>query len=359
MVALVFVVLLVFLVLIEFYSIRRMPRNIRFFYDTDMNLAEPGEVITVTFRLGNSSSLPMLLTGLSIQFDDVVKIEEDETWQEKHLEKSFSGCSVRYNLTLSPHGMYKGRFRISLKRRGYYELGRVYIETGDFLGLKSEVISRDPALKLTCTARYREDDSAFRDFGGIMGDVSVRRFIHDDPTLTVGYREYTGREPMKMISWNQTAKTGRLMVRVNDHTADSDIAVLVNMEDAKPKHRERGLELARVVCEQLEDRRIPYAFYSNGDLFDVRKGLGKAHLMKVLKAIGVARPACYYGFSDLVDRCVARGNSKRSYVLVTPQLDERGHAALEKLRMHSDLAICVIYEDNDDMDDTKEEVAAQ
>ena len=357
--ALIFIVLLVFIVLIEFYSLRRMPRNIRFFYDTDMNLAEPGEVITVNFRIGNSSALPMFLAGLSIQFDDVVKIEEDRPWQDKHLEKGFSGFSVRYNLTLPPHGMYKGKIRISLKKRGYYELGRVYIETGDFLGLKSEVISRNPALKLTCTARYREDDSVFRDFGGIMGDVSVRRFIHDDPTLTVGYREYTGREPMKMISWNQTAKTGRLMVRVNDYTADSDIAVLVNMEDAKPRHRERGLELARVVCEQLEDRRIPYAFFSNGDLFDVRKGLGKAHLMRVLKSIGVARPACYYGFPALVDRCVGRGNTKRSYVLVTPQLDDSGLAALEKLRMHSDLAICVIYEDNDDMDDTEEEGCAE
>ena len=58
----------------------------------------------------------------------------------------------------------------------------------------------------------------------------MRRFILDDPSLLVGYREYTGREPMKQISWNQTAKTGRLTVRQNDHTTDRIAMVIVNMD---------------------------------------------------------------------------------------------------------------------------------
>jgi len=196
--------------------------------------------------------------------------------------------------------------------------------------------------------RNAADDSVLKDFGGIMGDVSVRRFIFDDPTLAVGYREYTGREPMKQISWKQTAKLGRVMVRVNDFTADSDIAVLVNMEDAKPRHRERGLQIARSVCEQLESRKIPYSFISNGDLFSVKKGLGKGHLMSILRLIGAARPACYQSFSDLVDDCTMVRGPRRSYVVVTPHLEDEGLGALERLQMHSDLEICVIYEDDEE-----------
>ena len=349
MLALVFIGLVVCIVLIEFFSIRRLPLNLRFRYETDMDLAEPGEAVTVKFRIANTGRLPVFLAGLSIHFDDVVKIEEDEDWCRRHLESDFSGLSVRYNLSLPPHGVYVGRFRISLKKRGYYELGRVYLECGDYLGIRSEVLSYDPDLKLTCTADYCDEDTDFRDFGGLMGDISVRRFIHDDPTLTAGYREYTGREPMKMISWKQTAKSGRLMVKVNDYTADSDIAVLVNMEDSKPKYREKGLELARYACEQLEERKVPYAFISNGDLFEVRKGLGKAHLKRILRSIGAARPACYRSFTELVDSCLAGRSDKRSYVLVTPHLDGVGMAALEKLRMHSDTDVCILYEDDGEM----------
>lgn len=348
MFAVIFIGVVVFLVLFEIFSILRLPRSIRFRYETDMDLAEPGEIITVKFRIGNTGSLPIFLAGLSIQFDDVVKIEEDEQWCRKHIESGFSGFSARFNLSLPPHGVYCGKIRISLKKRGYYELGRVYIETGDYLGIRSEVLSYDPALKLTCTADFCEDEYDFSDFGGLMGDISVRRFIHEDPTLTVGFREYTGHEPMKMVSWKQTAKAGHLMVRVNDFTADSDIAVLVNMEDAKPKYKEKGLVLARYVCEQLEERKVPYAFLSNGDLFEVRKGLGKAHLKTVLRSIGVARPACYRSFSELVDSCVSHRGGKRSYVLVTPRLDDEGMAALDRLRMHSDADVCVLYEDEEE-----------
>ena len=348
MIGWVFVGFVVFLVLIEVYSLLWLPKNLRFHYDVDMDLSEPGEVVTMRLRLRNIGLFPIFLAGLSVQFDDSVKIEEDETWCRRHLESSFSDQSVRFNLSLPARGLFKTRVRFSFKDRGYHVLGRVYLETGDFLGLKSAVVSFDPEIKITCTAAYLEDESVSRDLGGILGDVSVRRFVFDDPTLVVGYREYSGREPMKMISWRQSAKMGRLMVKVNDFTTDSDIAVLVNMEDTKPKYKERGLMMARCVCEELENRKIPYAFKSNGDLFEAGKGMGKAHLRSILKLIGTARPACYYSFSDLVDDCISYRGFKRSYVVVTPHLDDEGEAALSRLQRYSDLDICVLYEDDEE-----------
>lgn len=350
MIGWVFIGLVVFLILIEVYSLGKNTKSLRFRYETDMNLSEPDEIITVRFQLNNITPLPVFYAGLSIHFDGVVKIVEDEAWCEKHLDHSLSGSSVGYNLTLPPFGKYTGKVHIALTKRGFYELGRVYIETGDFLGLKTEVMTLDPSLRLTCTSRMSDDDSVYNDLGGLMGDVSVRRFINDDPTLIVGYREYTGTEPMKMVSWNQTAKMDRLMVRKNDFTADCDIAVLVNMEDAKLKDKERGLEIVRTVCEALEERQIPYSFISNGDLFSVRKGLGKAHLGEILRRIGLSRLAFYSSFADLVDSCVdSRGSmlGNRSYVVVTPELDDEGLAALEKLRRFSDSEVCVIYEDEE------------
>ena len=39
--------------------------------------------------------------------------------------------------------------------------------------------------------------------GGMIGDISVNRFIFEDPMLTIGFSDYTGREPMRDISWTR------------------------------------------------------------------------------------------------------------------------------------------------------------
>ena len=71
-----------------------------------------------------------------------------------------------------------------------------------------------------------ENSNVLRTLGGFLGDISVRRFILEDPLLTVGFREYTGREPMKSISWTQSARVGRPLVKQYDHTVDATVTVL-------------------------------------------------------------------------------------------------------------------------------------
>ncbi len=66
--------------------------------------------------------------------------------------------------------------------------------------------------------------------GGVIGDISVNRFIFEDPMLTVGFSEYTGREPMRDISWTQSARLGRMMVKNYDHTVDLSVTILLNVQ---------------------------------------------------------------------------------------------------------------------------------
>ena len=134
----------------------------------------------------------------------------------------------------------------------------------------------------------------------------------DDPTMFLGYREYTGREPMKQISWKQTAKAGRLMVRVNDYTSDRVVTILVNMYSSLRPQLENCLKLVRTVCEQLEEAKIPYELMTNGDLLSVHEGMGREHLFYILRRIGISRLAGFTSFGSLIDRCVRRRRSSRS-----------------------------------------------
>jgi len=345
MLGFIFFGLAVAALIFEILSLRDPLKKVSVSYDFDMLMAEPGEKITLSYQVTNNGNLPVFYLGLSFSFDGDITICEDGRWLEKHVTRSFTGQNVDRSLFLMPHSCIRGRFHISLSKRGIYRLGRCYLEAGDILGLKSSVTTVEENRTVVCTAALAEDDPEVEVLGGFLGDISVRRFIMEDPSLLVGYKEYTGLEPMKKISWIQSAKTGKLMVKQNDFTLDTDVAVAVNLErsHASMTELERCLELTRTACEKLEEIRIPYAFLSNGDLRDIRQGLGRTHLSAILRNIGLSAPACYSSFDSLIDRCIAGNRNNRSYILITPYLDDEDMKALGRLQSVSDHEVCVLY----------------
>ena len=340
MIVFVIVCSLALIAVLERLSRRDDLRRIVVTFRADMELVEPGEVLTLRYTVHNTSRLPLMYVGLGLQLTDAVTVEEDPP--PRRMSRDITGTRVEHRLYLLPGHRFYGKLRLSVKRRGEVELGKYYLETGDLLGLSSSVRSRKIGIRVICTAPPCEQEE-LHPLGGFLGDVSVRRFIHEDPCLLTGYREYTGREPMKQISWLQTARAGRLTVRQFDHTVDRNVTVVVNMEATHRRIMEQCLRLTRTVCEQLEDSRIPYAVYSNGDLQNLEEGLGRGHLFFLLRRIGLSAPAGYRDFPDLVNYCMAHRRMGCSYIVITPELSPAGRAALERLRAATDMEVCVLY----------------
>lgn len=245
------------------------------------------------------------------------------------------GTKISHQFFLPGRGHFSGKVRISLSKRGYHKLGCYFIETGDYLGLypifRTDLISK----RIICTSdKCRPEELVFP--GGELGDLSVRRFIIDDPTMLLGYRDYTGREPMKQISWKQTAKVGKLMVRQNDYTTDRVAVVIVNMDPSQRFLMEECLKLVRTVCERLEDAKVPYELSSNGDLLSLPEGIGKEHLFFILRRLGLSRLTGFTSFAPLIERCVRRRRSNCSYIVVTPAIEPETQALIDYLGSHVD-----------------------
>ena len=341
MIIFVLICSLIVIAVLERLSRREDLRRLYVTFSADMDLVEPGEIVTLRYTVCNTGRLPLLFVGFALQFDDAVAIREDTLWTARHVTHSFSGERVDYHFYLLPRRMFSGKLHLSLKKRGVIDLGNCYLETGDLLGLQSAVRSREIGVRIVCTAPCVPLDKP-ETLGGFLGNVSVRRFIHEDPSMLLGYRDYTGREPMKQISWFQTAKAGQLTVRVYDHTVDHNVTLLVNMQAGNPRISERCLSLTRTVCEQLEAGKVPYALCSNGDLQSLQEGLGRSHLHFILRRIGISRLAPYRSFSALVDQCIARRRGADSYIVITPSLNGAGEKALQRLQAVSDTRVCVI-----------------
>ena len=231
---------------------------------------------------------------------------------------------------------------MSISRRGYYPLPGLEIARGDFLGLREES-RRSRRFRFVTVAPREAEDAGFQDvLGGFLGDISVRRFLHEDPVLTAGYRAYTGREPMKSISWTQSARGLGLMVKKYDFTSEPAVSVLLNADGPRsPEHSERMercFSLARTVCRVLEERGIGYDFTTNAssaelfsDVADLGAGLGGQHFSAVLERLGRADCRAAYSGERLLERSAA-SNSGKGRILITPGAEFGDSPALARLR---------------------------
>ena len=76
---------------------------------------------------------------------------------------------------------------------------------------------------------------------GWQGDITVRRWINEDPFYPAGVREYRPGDEMRRINWKAVARTGDLQVNQFDYTADRKLYLLVSMWKSRKRWR-GGLE---------------------------------------------------------------------------------------------------------------------
>lgn len=254
-------------------------------------------------------------------------------------------CQLQSTVYMMPRQRLTRRTTARLPSRGRYLFSGAKLYGGDFLGLSERAGDYPIQRELVVLPRAADAASVGDLLGGYMGEVSVNRFILEDPILTLGFHEYTGREPMKQIAWAQSARMDRLMVRRCDHTVEYTVTVVFNVHTIlfggyANAVIERCCALARAVCEVLEARRIPYAFLSNAEAAgmprgfgQVSDGLGEAHLRTVLEGLGRVDYAHWESLEALLSRAAAKASLGRMHVFITPSERDLPAELLERVRL--------------------------
>lgn len=323
----------------ELLSCLKWSRRVSLRFRIDRTLTEPGEAAALTYRIGNTAFWPLPSVSVTFTFENAVVLL-DEAGQPK------PGKSLDLNTCLLPHQFLRGRISLAIRERGLCRLGRVYVESSDLLGLRSVVWAQDIPISLVCTAEYLEELEESDFLGGFQGDISVKRFILEDPSLVLGFREYTGYEPMKQIAWSQTARAGQLMVKKHDYTTDMDVTVLVDMEACRKPAAERCLSMARTVCDLLVQQRVPFRLLSNGDLYVDRQGSSRLHNHEIQRRIGLSRFVRYRNFDRLLNQCAA-DNRRRGYIVILPRMEPELEEGLRRLRASTDTELRILTAEED------------
>ena len=139
-----------------------------------------------------------------------------------------------YSLFIMPFQRVRRTYKVRALKRGLYSLDKVELKLGDFIGLRSEEKRIPTGPRLVVLPARANLDRDIVPLGALSGEVTVRRWLVDDPLMTVGIREYTGAEPRKYLHWPSSLRHGKLMVKEFDYTTDNSAMLLLNMETMKP-----------------------------------------------------------------------------------------------------------------------------
>ncbi len=327
----------------QYWSLAHALDGVEHHYAPDRKLAEPGEPFFLVNTVTNRSFrfVPYVEVTESLPVNMTIAAASGLTESN-----TGNGKSLTYSLYLMPRQVWQQQVPVSVANRGRYAFTSSVIRGGGFLGTGElitygEQFEEVVVLPARCSAPGLEQT-----LGGFLGDRSVDRFILEDPVLTLGFREYTGREPMKSISWTQSARSGQLMVKKYDYTLELTATVMLNVECARTAGWEERLEacfsLARTVCETLEEKRIPYRFVTNASAAgaislwsQVSDGMGAGHLSTVLEGLGRATYEPLRPFAHTLAQCARHAEQGRTHILITPERDARWQPALSRLEQLS------------------------
>ena len=340
--------LAVALVAVERWWMPAALRVLHFRGESDKIMAEPGEKVTWRGTVENRSRMPVPFVRLRQSVPQECTLLQSERWQKSHLKLGVYQRYVEEKMALRPWQSITREVSFSLPARGLYNIGAGWVSAGDLLGME-EGVKDTQSRPLVIIPELSRQHKKLEAFSGFLGDVSVRRFILEDPILTVGFRDYTGREPLKSVSWKRTAVAGKLQVKQYDHTAEQTATVLLDVDGATGEVLEECFRLCRSVCQELEKQKIPYGFRTNGNLPGpvcrleaLSDGLGKQHLDTILYALGRANSTCFRNLDSLARQALGTRKNNEAYILITPQVTPQVQAVCRRLETTTGNPLCVL-----------------
>lgn len=342
MVALFYIVF-IFITAYALEDLLKRNAGIGFSVKLDRKTAEADEIIELRSTITNSGRIPLNYIQVTEQLPTGnLKLHSSDLPTEKIYDLDFYGykpedsVSAMYHMYMRPMSAHTVTRQVSFGSRGRYVFHGAVISRGDFLGIDEITEQFDTYVEAVILPRRAEPVTLPDLMSGLIGDYSVRRFIHEDPVLTIGYREYTGREPMKAISWAQTARMGQLIVKKYDYTTDLTVSVILNTEcdshgsrvktSSQIQNIEYAISLTRTVCEYLDERRIPYSYTTNAAIYggrrirlSMRSGFGTDHLDAVLENLGRTGYEITERFADTISGIHENRFSNTAFVIITAE----------------------------------------
>lgn len=308
-----------------------MIHNLEYKRRLSKNIVEIDEEFEISSIIENKKILPITFMQITEKFPDSIYYKFDA-----NILESANYLFHKATYTLLPYQRIKRTYKASCKKRGRFYFYDVVLTLGDFLGLDTYSKAIDSSLQIIALPKSIILNNVLKPYGDYYGDISVKRWIIDDPDHIVGIREYTPFDPQKFIHWPTSLKSNKLMVKKFDFTSENTALLLLNIECRKPfwieideNKIEKCFSIARTIIEELQSEGIPYAFVDNiqGSDFSLKNnnfvsGYGFSMMNQILENLGKASFGIEQEFELILEHVISNPMNFKTTIIITPFLLE-------------------------------------
>ena len=352
---------IIIVILVQKNSQKHALKGIKYDYHFSKKFIEIGEPTELISILTNESRRLVPFIRMVESLPKGVQILNNNVFIREATMK-LGYVSYNSSVYLMARSKLQRKLKLTFNERGRYVFNGAHLHGGDFLGLTEKIEKFVKQREIIVYPKLITAPQLTDLLGGFLGDLSVFRFIMEDPILTIGTRDYTGREPLKQMSWKHIAQNNKMMVKQFDYTTEMVVTVFLDTSAVKGKtianqQFETCFSLARSVCQHLGQQKIPFEFVLNAtiegpNVADERiiRGLGKAHLRAILEKLGRASYGVCESYEATIAKLALNQEKQRSVIIITPQRDSHKEVVAKQLKAKTVGTVRFIYgEDFDDI----------
>jgi len=269
------------------------------------NRAFPGESLELKLKLSNRKLLPLPWIQIASEIPSQLLPENASLPSGDR-----PGTKLLSHVTsLLWYTSVSWRQRLHCQRRGYYRLEPVTVTSGDIFGwyprltiwqTTDEIIVYPkifPIAQLAIPSLYP------------MGETVAERRIFEDPTRTIGVRDYTPHDGLRHIHWKASARHQNLQVKVFEPTTTLKVALFLAV-DSFPSYGvntddfELGISTAASIANYIVQQRSQVGLFVNSPLPDseqpikILPGGGLPQLLRILEALAKVTYVTSRSFAD-------------------------------------------------------------
>ena len=201
------------------------------------NRAFLNDKVTIRLELHNTSRLPVVW----VRLHDSVPVE------------IASAESLRRVVSIDSRSKRSFEYVLQPAHRGYYQIGPVFLYSGDLLGLSNETARQGALDHLTVYPRIIPLSRVDLPSRSPMGTLRHHQPLFEDPTRVRGKRDYVAGDSLRRVDWKATAITGRMQVKLLEPSIALETVIYLNLhgEDYYYRGRIDATELGIVVAASI------------------------------------------------------------------------------------------------------------
>jgi uncharacterized protein (DUF58 family) len=214
-----------------------------------------------------------------------------------------AASSVREVFSLLPREREQLVYRLSCWKRGYYSIGPLELQSGDFWGLFEGGKVQLPAQSFIVYPRIVQLTDLNLPSHMPEGVLLSPQRLMEDPSRAFGVRPYIAGDSLRKVDWKTTAVSNRLQVKRFQSSVAYDAHIFLNLNEMDYSIRsvfsatEMGITIAASLAFYLSGRRQAVGLTVFGqdplaekaDFHAIPLGKGNAHLMQILELLARVR----------------------------------------------------------------------